>query len=154
MESQSDTMTWFFLLKLVHVLSAIVAVGSNVTYAFWLRTTDPGHVAFVIRGVRRLDRTLANPAYGLLLVTGVLMVLTGAYSFGQRWIELALGLYILVAVVGITVLAPAIRRQLAEADHDATSAAYRAAATRTTVLGLITTAVVVVIVFLMVLKPL
>lgn len=147
-------MSWFVLLKLVHVLSAIVAVGSNLTYAFWLRTTDPGHLAFVIRGVRRLDRTLANPAYGLLLVTGVLMVLTGAYSFSQRWIELALGLYLLVAVLGITVLAPAIRRQLAEADRDATSAAYRAAATRTTVLGLVTTAIVVVIVFLMVVKPL
>ena len=86
-------MTLFLALKLIHVLSAIVAVGSNVTYAFWLRTTDPGHRAFVIRGVRRLDRTVANPAYGLLLVTGVLMVLTGAYSFSQRWIEAAIALY-------------------------------------------------------------
>ena len=146
-------MSWFLLLKLIHVLSAIVAVGSNVTYVIWLRTAEREHVAFAIRGVRRLDRTLANPGYGLLLVTGVLMVLAGGYSFTQHWIELAIGLYVLVAVLGIAVFAPAIRRQLAEAETDPTSAAYRAASRRTNTLGLLTTAVVVVIVFLMVTKP-
>ncbi len=71
-------MDWLPLLKFVHVLAAITALGSNVTYVVWLRTSDPGHVAYAIRAVRRLDRTLANPAYGVLLVTGVLMVATGA----------------------------------------------------------------------------
>jgi uncharacterized membrane protein len=31
------TMTPFLLLKVVHILAAIVALGANVTYAFWLR---------------------------------------------------------------------------------------------------------------------
>jgi uncharacterized membrane protein len=146
-------MSWFLLLKLVHVLSAIVAVGSNLTYAAWLRTSDAEHVVFAIHGVRRLDRRLANPAYGLLLVTGVLMVVTGGFSFTQHWIELAIALYALTATLGITLFAPAIRRQLAEAEADPTSAAYRAAARRTSALGLLTTGVVAVIVFLMVVKP-
>jgi hypothetical protein len=29
-------MGWYLPLKLVHVLSAIVAVGSNITYFIWL----------------------------------------------------------------------------------------------------------------------
>ncbi len=143
----------FLLLKLVHVLAAIVAVGSNLTYVAWLRTSDPAHVAFAVRGVRRLDRTVANPAYAVLLVTGVLMVWTGAFSFSEHWIQAAIVLYALTALLGIVVFAPAIRRQLAEADADPTSAAYRAAARRSTALGWVTIAVVLTIVFLMVVKP-
>lgn len=150
---RAGSVTWFLLLKLTHVLSAIVAVGANMTYAFWLRTTDPDHLAYVIRGVRRLDRRLANPAYVMLLVTGVLMVLTGAFNFSQGWIQVAIVLYVLVALIGISLLGPAIRRQAAEADRDAASVAYAAAATRTTRLLLLTTGLVVVIVFLMVVKP-
>jgi uncharacterized membrane protein len=103
--------------------------------------------------VRRLDRTLANPAYSVLLVTGVLMVATGAFSYSEHWLQIAIALYVLTALLGFVVFAPAIRRQLAEAEADPSSAAYRAAAQRTTGLGLLTMAVVLVIVYLMVVKP-
>ena len=117
------------------------------------RATSRGHVAYAIRGVRRLDRTLANPAYSVLLVTGVLMVATGAFSYSEHWLQIAIALYVLTALLGFVVFAPAIRRQLAEAEADPSSAAYRAAAQRTTGLGLLTMAVVLVIVYLMVVKP-
>lgn len=143
------------ILKLVHVLSAIVAVGANVTYAFWLRLAghDRERLLFAIEGIRWIDRRVANPAYAVLLVTGVLMVLAGAYSFETGWIAASLALFVLVAIVGIALFAPAIRRQLAEAERDPTSPAYAAAAARTTRLGLATTAAVLVIVVLMVTKP-
>jgi hypothetical protein len=60
---------------------------------------------------------------------------------------------VLVAIVGITVYAPAIRRQIAEAERDPSSPAYAAAARRSTLLGILTTATVVLIVALMVTKP-
>jgi uncharacterized membrane protein len=145
----------FALLKIVHILAAIVALGANVTYAFWLRQAgrDRNRLLFAIEGVRRLDTRLANPAYIVLLVTGILMVVTGAFSFSQGWISAALGLYVVTAVLGIFVYAPALRRQLAEADRDPSSAAYESAAARSTALGIVTTAIVVVIVILMVAKP-
>lgn len=148
-------MSEILILKLVHVLSAIVAVGANVTYAFWLRLAgrDRERLLFAIEGIRWIDRRVANPAYGVLLVTGVLMVLAGAYSFETGWIAASLALYVLVAIAGITLFAPAVRRQLAEAERDPTSPAYAAAAARTTRLGLATTAAVLVIVVLMVTKP-
>lgn len=149
------TLSVFLLLKFVHVLSAVVAVGANVTYAFWLRRAgrDRERLVWTIDSIRRLDRTTANPAYVLLLITGILMVLTGAYSFETRWIAVSIGLYVLVVILGITMFAPAVKRQLAEAERDPTSQAYRAASIRSNTLGLVTTGVAVVIVFLMVTKP-
>lgn len=143
------------VLKLVHVLAAVVAVGANVSYGFWLRLAgrDRDRLRFAIEGIRWLDRRIANPMYVVVLVTGVLMVLAGAYSFETGWIAASIALYVLVAIVGIVLFAPAIRRQLAEAERDPTSPAYAAAAARTTQLGLATTAAVFVIVALMVTKP-
>jgi uncharacterized membrane protein len=148
-------MSLFIALKLIHVLSAITAVGANVTYAFWLRRggTDRERLLYSIDGVRRLDRTIANPAYIVVLVTGVLMVLTGAYSFETGWIAAAIVLYILTAIVGLTLFAPALRRQQAEAERDPTSPAYAAAANRSNLFGVLTTVIVIVIVYLMVAKP-
>ncbi|HEY7452676.1 MAG TPA: DUF2269 family protein [Candidatus Limnocylindria bacterium] len=143
------------ILLLIHVLAAIVAVGANLTYAIWFRAagTDPDRVVFVIRTVRTIDNRIANPGYIVLLITGVLMVLGGAFSFTTGWILAAIGLYIATAVIGIALFGPAIRRQLAEAEKDVTSEAYRAAASRSTTLGIVTTVLVLVIVVLMVTKP-
>lgn len=148
-------MSLFVLLKLVHVLAVIAAVGANITYAFWLRwaALDRDRLVYTINGIRRLDRRLANPAYILVLITGVLMVLDGAYSFETGWIAVSIGLYVAVAVLAIVAFAPAIRRQLAEAERDPSSPAYASAARRTTALGLLTTAVVLAIVVLMVTRP-
>jgi uncharacterized membrane protein len=147
--------TLFVLLKFLHVLPVIVAVGANFTYAFWLRAAghDRDRLVFAITTIRRLDRLVANPAYILILLTGVAMVASGAYSFQTGWIALSIVLYIAIAVFGIAFFAPALRRQLAEAEADPTSPAYAAAATRSALFGIIATAITVVIVFLMVTKP-
>ena len=148
-------MSLFVILNVVHVLSAIVAVGANVTYAFWLRLAgrDRDRLTYTIRSIHWIDMRLANPAYGLVLVTGVLMVATGPDSFETGWIAASIVLYAAVAVIGIALYAPAIRRQLAEAEHDPTSLAYAAAARRSNGLGGVTLAVVAIIVVLMVAKP-
>lgn len=145
----------FLLLKFVHIVAAIVAIGTNVTYAFWLRRAgrDPDKLLWAIRGIQTLDNRLANPAYILLLITGVLMVLSGAFSFQTGWIAAALVLYVVLVLVGIFVYAPTIRRQLAEAERDPGSPAYAAIERRSTQLGIVTLVIVLVIVALMVTKP-
>ena len=142
-------------LKFVHVLSAVVAVGANVTYVIWLRLAgrDRERVLFAISGIRFLDRRLANPLYVVVLVTGVAMVLDGQYSFETGWIAAAIALYLLTAAVGIVLFAPALRRQVAAAERDTATAAYAGAASRSVTLALSTTAIVFLIVFLMVTKP-
>ena len=145
----------FLVLQVTHVLAAIVAVGLNVSYAFWLNRAgrDRDRLLFVIESVRRLDRTVANPGYVVLLVTGLGMVLTGVYQLTTGWILVSLALYVLVAILGFTAFAPAIRRQLAEAERDPGSKAYAAAAARSMRLGYFVTGIVLVIVALMVTKP-
>lgn len=148
-------MSGFLLLKLVHVTAAIVGVGSNLTYAYWLRRAgaDRDRLVDAIHGIRGLDRRIANPAYVVVLLSGLTMATLGPFTFEATWLRAALGLYIVVVVLGITMFAPAIRVQLGEAERDPTSAAYRRAARRSNVLGLAVTAIVLAILVLMVTKP-
>lgn len=150
-----DLMSWILWLKLAHILTAIVAVGANVTYTFWIRRAerDPQHLAWTIGSIRRLDRTVATPSYVLVLLTGLVMVAGGYFSFEARWIQLALVLYVVVVILAIAVYAPTFRRQLRAAETDPTSDEYRALSRRTQAYGWLVTGVVVIIVALMVLKP-
>ena len=149
-------MTLALLLKIIHVIAAIVAVGANVTYAFWLRragTADRERLVFTVETIHKLDNMIATPAYVVLLLSGLGMVFSGAFSFTTTWIQVAIGLYVVVVLLSIFGHAPALRRQLAEAKIDPGSAAYRAAASRGNVLGMVIIAIVLVIVVLMVAKP-
>lgn len=143
------------LLKLTHVVAAIVAVGANLTYAFWLRLAgrDQARLVWTIGGIRRLDNRVANPAYVVLLVTGILMIVGGHFTFQTSWIAASLVLYVGVAVIGVVAFAPALRRQLAAAELDPASPDYRAAERRSNLLGIVTVVIVLVIVTLMVTKP-
>ncbi len=143
------------ILKLIHILAAMTAVGANVTYTYWLRRArlDRDRLVWTIEGVRRLDNTIATPAYVVVLVTGLAMVAGGLFSFTTGWILAALALYIAVVIVAIALYAPAVRAQLAAAEADPASPAYAAAAARSNRYGIITLSAVLAIVVLMVTKP-
>jgi uncharacterized membrane protein len=145
----------FLLLKAVHVAAAIVAVGANVTFAIWMSRAhrDREHLVFVIETIRVLDRRLANPAYVVVLITGIVMVARGAYSFTTGWIIASIALYVVAVLVGILVFAPTIRRQLAEAKRDPSGPAYELLARANDRLTLVTILIVGTIVVLMVTKP-
>lgn len=148
-------MNWFLLLKSLHVLSAIVAVGSNVTYAVWsaLAKSEPAHMGFALRGISFVDSRVANPAYGVLLATGLIMAFT-TYSITTSWILIGLGLYIVMAMTGVTIYAPLVRRQIDALDSDGLSSpAYQAADGRARGVGMFLGVLVVFAVFVMVYKP-
>lgn len=140
-------------LKLVHVVAAIVAVGTNVTYFVWLRwiREQSERSTFVLDGIQRLDRRLANPAYVVLPVTGIAMVLVGDLGFSTFWIAAAIVLYVAMGAFAGIFFSPALRRQTELAAG--TAGDYGAAARRTTTTGLITMSLIAAIVFLMVMKP-
>ena len=144
------------LLRFAHVFLAIVAIGANLTYALWLRIgeRDPEHLAYTIRGIRAIDRRVANPAYALLLVTGLAMVLFSGVPLAQGWLAVALALYVVAALVGYFVFGPVVRRELAALERggvdDPEYLHFRGRARR---LGILTTTVVLIILALMVTKP-
>jgi uncharacterized membrane protein len=141
--------------RLIHILAVISAVGANATYQFWYARAgrDRDRLVWVIESVRVLDRRIANPSYIVALLAGVATVVTGGFSFESLWIAASIGLYILVAVIGIALYAPATRRQQALAAADPTTPEYDAAARRSRMLGGVATGIVLVIVVLMVVKP-
>ena len=148
-------MSLFLALKVVHILAAIVAVGTSVSSTFWLARAgrDRDRVLWALEGTRTFDRRIANPAYVVVLASGILMVTTGTYRLDQGWISTAIALYVLIAAFGIILFRPAARRQREAAAADPTSAAYSRIANRTWWYSWLTTAVVAMIVVLMVAKP-
>jgi uncharacterized membrane protein len=148
---------WYLPLKLVHVLSAIVAVGTNVTYFVWLavmKDRSQSEQSFALQTIKALDSRLANPAYGILPLTGVIMVLVGDLGFTTFWILAAIGLYVLVGVIAGVYFAPSLRRQTELVAREGTgSGAYEAAARRTRTTGLLTMLPVAGILYLMVVQP-
>jgi uncharacterized membrane protein len=145
----------YLLLKYVHVLLAITAVGSNISYAVWnvRAAKQPEHLGFALRGIKFLDDRIANPCYGLLLLTGIALRFVGWSSF-TRWMLSAIVLFIVVVVVALAGYSPALRRQIAALEAEgATSTTYARWAGRARVTGIAAAVFALAIVFLMVVKP-
>jgi uncharacterized membrane protein len=143
-------------LKVAHVLLAIVAVGTNITYGIWQARAgrEPQQLGWTLRGIKFLDDRVANPAYIGLGIVGVLLVLTGPWRFEMLWIVVSIALYIALAVVGFALYSPTLSRQIAVYEADGPSAPeFVALTTRSRLLGVVLAVLVLAIVFLMVLKP-
>ena len=151
-------MDLYHLLKYVHILLVIVAVGFNASYGIWLARASSrdgaAHLSHVLAGIKFLDDRFANPAYALLLVTGLAMVFVGSIPLTTFWILAALILYVVVVVLGLALYTPLLRRQRAVLESSgAESPEYQAVSARARVLGIATGVIVLAIVFLMVVKP-
>ena len=146
----------FPLLKWLHILAAIVAVGANATYGIWLARASRNTEAlpFTLRTIKLIDDWLANPAYASQLVTGLLMVFVLPLPLTTPWLLTALILYGILVLVGLGGYTPTLRRQIQLLDREGfQSTAYQALARRGTILGIILAVLAITIVFLMVVKP-
>jgi len=145
------------LTKFVHVLLAIVAVGFNASYAIWLARAAKAPQAtqsHVLRTIKFLDDRFANPAYGLLLLTGLFMVFSAGIPFSRLWIAAAIGLWLVLLFVGLGMYTPTLRDQIRVLESAGPgSDEYQRLAARGRGVGIVLAIIVVVIVFLMVTKP-
>ena len=149
-------MSAYLLLKLAHVLLAIVAIGANLIFALWLRLgeREPEHLPFTIRSIRAIDRRVGNPAYALLLVTGLAMALLGGIPLTQAWLLVAIAIYLAAAVLGYFVFGPVVRGELAALERGGTrDPAYLRSRAHARTLGVVTTAMLLTILALMVVRP-
>ena len=147
----------FQLTKFVHVLLAIIAVGFNASYGIWLAraASAPQETqSHVLRTIKLLDDRIANPAYGLLLVTGLFMVFNTGIPVSTPWIALAIGLWLVLIFVGLGVYTPTLRDQIRVLESEGpASAEYQRLSARGRSVGILLGIIVIVIVFLMVVKP-
>jgi uncharacterized membrane protein len=148
-------MNGYLLLKWIHVLMAITALGANITYGVWLSRAarEPQYLAFALRGVKTLDDRVANPAYVLLFLTGMAMVGVGKVPWSP-WLTTGLTLYVILVVIALAGYTPTLRRQIEALDAGGpTSPRYQQLAARSTQLGILLGVIAVVIVYVMVTKP-
>lgn len=149
-------MSAYLILKWLHVLMAIVAVGANITYGVWLARAarEPQHLPFVLRGVKVLDDRVANPAYGLLFLTGMATAGVGRIPITTPWVLTGLILWIVLVVIAAAGYTPTLRRQIrALYGGSPDSPEYRRLSARATSLGIVLLVIALLIVLVMVTKP-
>ena len=144
------------LLRAAHVLLGVIALGGSLTFPIWRRRAElaPDQLAFTLRTIRWIDRRVVIPAYALQLVTGVALALAGGIPLTAGWLVASVALYLGATAIGLAVLGPAGRRQLALIDGGATATAEYGRLDRLTLRAeLVAVGAIVAIFGLMVLKP-
>jgi uncharacterized membrane protein len=95
-------MTLYFIVKYLHVLGAIVILGTGTGIAFFMlmahRSGDPAFIARTAATVVIADMVFTLTAVILQPVSGGVLMALSATSFGERWLATSLGLY---AVAGL-----------------------------------------------------
>lgn len=143
-------------IKFIHILAAIIAFGFNATYAIWILRAqrNPQHTDFALRGVKFMDDYFANPAYILLLLSGLGMVFVARYQLTTFWIAGGIVLWIIAIILGYGVYTPTLSRQIKVlAASGPESEEFRTLGTRGTIVGITLAVLVLLIVVLMVFKP-
>lgn len=148
--------TFYEVVKFVHILAAIVAIGFNISYGVLIARAarEPEHQLHVLRTVKVLDDRFANPAYGVLLATGLLNVFTSPLEITELWILGSLALFVLLTLGGVLGYTPALRKQIAVLQAGGPeSPEYEHAARRSRKIAVVLIVIVIGVVFLMVTKP-
>jgi uncharacterized membrane protein len=101
-------MTIYFLVKYLHVLGAIVILGTGSGIAFFMlmahRTGDVPFVARTAAVVVIADMLFTLSAVILQPVTGGLLMKMSATGLAEKWLMLSLALYALAGVFWIPVV--------------------------------------------------
>lgn len=91
----------YLSLKWLHIVSACIGFGSNVTHIFWLlaANADPVHGSNILRLIKKIDDRLAVPAYVVATICGTTMWLS-LWPTNTPWIIVSLVLTLVLAAMG------------------------------------------------------
>jgi uncharacterized membrane protein len=148
-------MSVYLAVKFLHVLVAIVAVGSSAGSSLWLRLAirKPTHLPFALRTAKFLDEVLTRPGLIVLLITGFWMA-TSRWSLSLFWVRAALVLLGIVLLLLYAVVSPVIRKLIQVTDGEGLgSPGWKRSELLFELVGGASGLIVIVIVWLMVTKP-
>jgi uncharacterized membrane protein len=98
----------YLLLKYVHVLGAVVLLGTGTGIAFFMlmahRTAEPAFIARTARVVVMADTIFTATAVILQPITGYLLVVATGRSLTEPWILLSFALYLSAGVFWLPVV--------------------------------------------------
>ena len=98
----------YLILKLIHILCAVVVAGTGVGIAFFMymvnRSKNIEAIAVTARHVVLADWIFTMPAVILQFITGILLMLELGYSFTSTWFVVVITLFIFIGLCWIPVL--------------------------------------------------
>src|SRR5580698_3189819 len=101
-------MTLYFLVKYLHVLPAIVILGTGTGIAFFMLmahlSRDPAFIARTAATVVIADMLFTLTAVLLQPVSGGLLMALSETSLAERWLSASLGLYAMAGLFWIPVI--------------------------------------------------
>jgi uncharacterized membrane protein len=101
-------MTFYFMVKYLHVLGAIVILGTGTGIAFFMlmahRSGDPAFIARTASVVVVADMLFTLSAVLLQPVTGGVLMALSNTTFAERWLVSSLGLYVVAGLFWIPVI--------------------------------------------------
>jgi uncharacterized membrane protein len=145
------------VLLFVHVVCAIIWVGGAFSAQLLAlrveRSTDPEDLPKFGRNVEALGMRVFLPASIVLFLAGAAMV-AQRWSFGDMWVSVSMGLWLLSVIAGAIYIGPRTKRiaQLFEAEGP-TSTAARALLGKVFMVSRLELISFAIIVALMVFKP-
>jgi uncharacterized membrane protein len=101
-------MTLYFLIKYLHVLGAVVILGTGTGIAFFMlmahRSGDAAFIARTAATVVVADMAFTLTAVLLQPVTGGVLMMLSATSFTERWLLISLALYAIAGLFWVPVI--------------------------------------------------
>lgn len=109
----------YLLLKLIHILSAVVITGTGAGIAFFMfmanRSNNPQAVYITAKTVIVGDWVFTTPAVITQVVTGLMLMNKLHYSFTSIWFYWVIGLFVFIGICWLPVLRIQYRlKELAE----------------------------------------
>ena len=101
-------MTTYFLLKYLHVIGAVVLLGTGAGIAFFMlmahRTGNAAIIAATARSVVIADFVFTATAVVAQPVTGLLLAREVGYPLGEDWIAVSIALYLVTGAFWLPVV--------------------------------------------------
>jgi uncharacterized membrane protein len=145
----------------VHVSAVVVGFGATFAEAIMFPVAMKAgvrHLPFVHQLQLAINQRLANPALGLIILTGIYQTIEGDWGFGSFWISATFAIAIVLGGMNGAYFVPTDRRlgPQVELDLERTgepSDEYLRDARREGIVGAVAGVLVLAAVFLMVTKP-
>jgi len=101
-------MEYYLILKLIHILAAVVVTGTGAGIAFFMfmanRSNNPQAIYITAKHVILGDWIFTTPAVITQIITGVLLMNMQGYSFSAPWFYWVIGLFSFIGVCWLPVL--------------------------------------------------
>jgi len=153
-------MEYYLILKLIHILAAVVVTGTGAGIAFFMfmanRSNNPQAIYITAKHVILGDWIFTTPAVITQIVTGILLMNIQGYSFSAPWFYWVIGLFSFIGVCWLLVLRIQYKlRELAKisVDSNQVTPEFKSLMKTWTLLGIPAFTAIIGIFWLMVFKP-